>query len=933
MFFIVSNALDDERFAENPLVTGDPNIRFYAGAPLITDDGYALGSLCIIDRVPRQLPPEQKAALQSLARQTMKLLNARQKAIELSAANDELTREIEERIRIENVLRLRDQAIAALSEGILIIEIIPKGHQIIYANSGFERMTGYKFDEICGLSCGFLQGDETDPADVAEIENAIREQRFCALEILIRREDGTSVWTALSVSPVRDEAGRATHFVGVQQDITERKKVEKKLRASEKRYRILAESVPQQVWTAFPDGRINYGNERTIEYFGKKTQNELFDMQWIKILHPEDLAHTTECWMRAVETGKPYENEYRLRRRDGEYRWHLAQAKPISNDKGKIIKWFGTNTDIHDRKMAEKAARETAEYRNLFQNANDAILIFEVGTEIVLDVNDKACEMYGFERAEFIGKSIKEISKDVAGGETQMRRMLDNGSKHSFETIQCCSDGTPIDLFINSSIIEYQGQQVVLSINRDITERKRAEEQLLHNALHDDLTGLPNRALFLEYLDHAIKCERSGECQNFAVLFLDFDQFKIINDSLGHMEGDNLLCLIAERLTDSLRPGDIVARLGGDEFTILLDNVAESSDVMHIVERLEVDLRSPFNLRGNEVFISASIGIALSEANYTKPEIMLRDADIAMYRAKAGGKARHQIFSRTMHEQASLRLQLETELRRGIEREEFCVYYQPIIDLQTNRIRGFESLVRWRHPTRGIISPLEFIPVAEETGLIIPLGEQVIRESCRQLREWQKNDSANSNLTMSINLSCKQFNQTDLVERIEKILNETKTNAENLRLEVTESHLMDDSEAAIAILNRLRALKIKLSIDDFGTGYSSLSYLHRLPLNFLKIDRSFVSQMQNNSENHEIVRTIILLAKNLNLAVIAEGIETSAQADYLRSLNCDFGQGFLYSEPVDASAAALLITGDFSISTTETKSDDFGFELLNQTTH
>ncbi len=448
-------------------------------------------------------------------------------------------------------------------------------------------------------------------------------------------------------------------------------------------------------------------------------------------------------------------------------------------------------------------------------------------------------------------------------------------------------------------------------LSREIFERKIVERKLRHNALHDDLTDLPNRALFLEHLRHAIERNGNRGRKNFAVLFLDFDHFKVINDSLGHLEGDKLLQLIAQRLTNSLRPGDIVARLGGDEFTILLDDLGNPDDVKSIIERIQNNLKPSFNLKGSEVFISASIGIALSDASYTNPENMVRDADIAMYRAKAAGKAQYQTFDPTMHDQATRRLQLETELRQALQRDEFRLFYQPIINLQTGRIKGFESLVRWFHPTRGIIPPLEFIPVAEETGIIIPLGEWILRESCQQLCRWQNDYPSNPPLTMSVNLSGKQFLQTNLVERVVEILHDTKIETSSLRLEITESYLIEDSEKAIEIVNRLHSAGIKLSIDDFGTGYSSLSYLHRLSVSYLKIDRSFVSQMQNNAENREIVRTIISLAKNLDLGVIAEGIETIEQSDYLKSLECNFGQGYLYSKPVEAREAEQLITTHF----------------------
>jgi predicted signal transduction protein with EAL and GGDEF domain len=373
------------------------------------------------------------------------------------------------------------------------------------------------------------------------------------------------------------------------------------------------------------------------------------------------------------------------------------------------------------------------------------------------------------------------------------------------------------------------------------------------------------------------------------------------------LEGDKLLVQIARRLESCLRTSDIVARLGGDEFTILLDEFDDTEDAFTIVERIQQSLKEPFELSGREVFTSASIGIALSNAAYTKPEELLRDADIAMYRAKGAGRARYQIFNQAMHEQASVRLQLETEIRRAVERGEFRMFYQPIIEIQSGKTIGFESLVRWQHPERGIVSPDDFIPIAEETGQIIPLGEWVLRESCRQFREWQSEKIADENLTISVNLSCKQFMQSDLVERITAILQETQLNAECLRLEITESHLIEDSELAVTIIKRLRDIGVKLSIDDFGTGYSSLSYLHRLPIDFLKIDRSFVSRMLTNNENSEIVQTVITLAKNLGIEVIAEGIETIEQAEQLRKLNCRFGQGYFYSKPVNAEKARDII--------------------------
>jgi len=1275
--FVVPDALEDERFADNPLVASEPHIRFYAGAPLVADDGEALGTLCVIDTKPRELNPEQKESLKALARQATTLLNLHRQTEALARANREL---------------------------------------------------------------------ET----------------------------------------------------------------------SEDQYRFLAESLPQLVWTAYPDGKLDYVNRRAIEYYGKNEENELLGMRWLETLHPEDLAQTFEHWTRAVKTGELYETVFRLRRFDGEYRWHLTQAAAMRDSKGKVVKWFGTSTDVHERKLAAEALNKSEEYRNLFRLANDAILIFDPADETVLDANERACEIYGFAREEFLGKSIKDISRETARGEEPLQELLRKGTCREFETVQLRADGTPIHFLISASVIEFQGKPAVLSINRDITERKqaennlrrsqsnlaaaqrithlgswevdlfdlkrlennkvrwsdevyrifgykpeetdisintyfnlihpaerkfvrrafleavsyrkelniqyrivlpnggervqhgqgevlydeltnqplkfigtvqditerrqaedklallasivessndaiisktldggivswnrgaeqlygyaqeevigenirllvppgheneepeidekiergesvqhyetvrmkkdgslvdlsltvspiknaagevvgasriardisnrkrveerlrdseewlkasfaasrdgivveddgklvyvnhsyarllkydqpeeligrhiadilppdeakrlsefgtrrlrgesvpsiyrfnglckdeslievegsvssyviggkkyimtairdiadrkraeaelraseyklrtlvasmseglaqvnndeeiefvndrfcemtgycpedllgkitldvlfdeegkkfvleanrqrrkgfvgqyelrlrkktgeflyvivggapivnaegeivgsmgiftdittrkRAEEQLLHDAFHDDLTGLANRALFMDHLRMTIERGKSRHSNPYAVLFLDFDRFKVVNDSLGHAEGDRLLKHIARRIESATRSGDLTARLGGDEFVVLLNELVGDDDAVEIAERIQENLKKPFDLSGNEIYISASIGIAPSAAGHQRAEDMVRDADIAMYRAKAKGRAQYQIFDRAMHEQASKQLSLETEMRRALEREEFLIHYQPIINLATETLVGFEALVRWKHPERGMIPPFEFIPAAEENNLILPLGNWILRESCRQLRHWQTEFPAAERLTVSVNLSTKQFSQPDLAEQIARALDVTGLDPRSLKLEITESHVMENSETAIGIMNNLRALGVELSLDDFGTGYSSLSYLHRLPADYLKIDRSFVMRMTESEENSEIVSTVIKLAQNLKMKVIAEGIETQEQLAHLRRLGCEYGQGYFFSKPLEARNAEMFIS-------------------------
>ena len=704
----------------------------------------------------------------------------------------------------------------------------------------------------------------------------------------------------------------------------------------------------------------------------------------------------------------------------------VAAIRSISRSHRKLL------ISTAEKERTQAALLESEQYQNLFRLANDAILVLEPESEIVLDANDKACEIYGYERDKFIGLSLKSISEETTG-ERQINKLNVAGSLREFESIQLRADGTPLNVLVNSSIIEYHGGTAILSINRDITEskladdalseseykmrtlldsmsegliqvskydiiefvnnrfcemigyareellgkvtletlfddserqfvggvnhkrlqgrsgqyelklqtksgetlraivggapvinaanqitgtmcvitditeRKRIEEQMAHDAFHDALTGLANRKLFMEHLRLALARDKRGINSMSAVLFLDFDRFKLVNDSLGHAEGDNLLKAIAGRLQLILRPRDLVARLGGDEFTILLNEIDSGADALNIAERIHEEMDVPFDLGGSEIVTSASIGIAFSNKDYIEAEEILRDADIAMYRAKARGKACHQIFDQTMHEEARSRLIIEREMRQALEQNEFRVYYQPIVNLKTGYLSGFESLIRWQHPVRGIISPAEFIPIAEENNLILPLGRWILQESCRQLRLWQKENPAAENLMISVNLSGKQFVQSDLVEQVAAALAASGLSPSCLKLEITESYLMENSNLAVTTLKRLRDLGLHLSLDDFGTGYSSLSYLHSLPVSYLKIDRSFVLRMQESRESREMVETIIRLAQTLKMKVIAEGIETVDQMEHLQTLNCEFGQGYLFSKPVDAEAAGIFI--------------------------
>ena len=443
--------------------------------------------------------------------------------------------------------------------------------------------------------------------------------------------------------------------------------------------------------------------------------------------------------------------------------------------------------------------------------------------------------------------------------------------------------------------------------------------KVVYGDFHDALTGLPNRALFLNRLRQAIAHSgNSHQTKSLTVLSLDIDRFKLINENFGHRMGDQFLIETATRVNACLPIKSHLARVGGDEFAILLNQAKDDDQATKIADQLQNALSLPVYLNGQEIRTTVSVGIVLHPAGYLpKPEDLLRDAQTAMYRAKDLGQSGQEVFATDMRDQAVNRFQLEIDLRQAIERQEFLLYYQPLVLLKTNQIAGFEALVRWRHPERGFVYPSDFIPVAEETGLIIPMGQWILREACQQMHDWHQKFPINPPLLISVNLSPKQFAQPDLVGQVEQILQETELDSRALKLEITESMAMDNVESAIAVLQRLKALNIQLSIDDFGTGYSSLSYLHRFPTDTLKVDRAFVSRMEDSSENAEIVKTIINLGHNLGMDVVAEGTETAEQSARLRDLDCEYGQGYFFAKPLPSEEAEALLIESFNLWTAQ----------------
>lgn len=675
---------------------------------------------------------------------------------------------------LDKKLHMLSQAVTSINDCMYVTDMEDR---FVFVNETFRRTYGYDGEEILGQTSAILWASGCHPSSTFEDPRSLPHEGELT-EGWHRKRDGGTFAVLLSRSAIFDANGQQIAVVGAVRDISERKRWEEALRESEERYALAAAGANDGLWDWDLRREEIYFSPRwksTLGYDEGEIGNGISD--WLALVHRDELDLLQAQIDAHLEGRTPhFENEHRMRAKDGEYIWVQTRGLAVRDEDGKVYRMVGSQ--------------------------------------------------------------------------------------------------------------------------RDVTDRKKVEEELTHAALHDSLTGLPNRALFMDRLSSAVNRSKRRESYPFGVIFLDLDRFKVINDGLGHLVGDQLLCEIALRLESCVRLGDTVARLGGDEFAILLEDLEDVTHVEAVAERIHEELKAPFNLDGHEIFSSASLGIALGSELYEGPEEILRDADTAMYRAKSLGRTRRVIFDPTMHARAVELLTLETDLRRAVDRQEFLVHYQPIVSLRSGELRGFEALVRWLHPERGLVQPGEFLPVAQETGLSVPMGYWVLHEACRQMRAWQEGHGAAAELVVSVNLDARQLSSSDFTEQVEEALASSGLAAESLQLEITEGMIIHNPQAVAKVLARLRERGIKLHIDDFGTGYSSLSQLHRFPIDTLKIDRSFVSHMSSDDEDLEIVRTIVSLAHNLALDVMAEGVETGEQLAQLRALGCEFGQGYLFSKPV-----------------------------------
>jgi diguanylate cyclase (GGDEF)-like protein/PAS domain S-box-containing protein len=858
---------------------------------------------------------------------------------------------LEEKSRLDSLSLL---ALQNLGDAVMITD--QKG-LIRYMNPAAESLTGWNLSEVAGkVWTDVFHTERTIPVALAD-SSLVTEVFSGALrdEALLSCRDGRKVHVNYTAAPLRDDSRKTTGYVLMFLDLTDRRKIEDALAASRKKYKDLVNAIDGIVWEADRDHHFSYTSKKAQRFLGYPMEDWLQDPGfWKSHLHMDDSDWVTSFFEKRMTHGTTYELEYRMHTADGRTIW-VRDIGTIAVEEGSI-RLRGVLMDATERKQMEDALRrahheldqrvhertrelsrviaelqnEVAERKraeNALRESEERYSLAVTGANDGLwDWNLKTSEIYFSARwKSMLGYSEKEIGNQPSEWFTRVHpddvvRMKAEVSVHlegktsqfQNEHRMLHKDGTFRWMLTRGvAVRDSVGAYRMAGSQTDITERKLAVEQLLHDAFHDALTNLPNRALFMDRLTGAAARSaargKRGRHYLFSVLFLDLDRFKVVNDSLGHMIGDQLLIGIARRLERWLRPGDTIARLGGDEFAILLEDIVDVKDAIVVAERIQVELHQPFTLEGQEVFTSASIGIALSSAGYEKGEDLLRDADTAMYHAKGKGKARYEVFDRTMHGTAVALLQLETDLRRAVERDEFRLYFQAIVGIPTRKVVGFEALVRWQHPERGLLMPEEVIPLAEETGLILPIGKRVLREACQRMQEWHREYPTDPPLTITVNLSPQQFSQPDLVENIAQILDETQLPPDTLGLEITESLIMEKADFAISTLHRLRALNVRLLIDDFGTGYSSLSYLHRFPITTLKIDRSFVSRIESNREDREIIRTIVTLAQTLGMDVVAEGVETEEQLQHLQSLGCEKAQGYFFSKPLEHAEVAELI--------------------------
>jgi diguanylate cyclase (GGDEF)-like protein/PAS domain S-box-containing protein len=823
--------------------------------------------------------------------------------------------------RMESELQLREaetryrNVVESLDEGLLITDL---DDVVLYANARMAELSGYAVGEMIGSQAYKLLLPRDEWGELQRRTDERAQGWADRYEKQFRRKDGTFFRAAVSAAPYRDSSGTVVGTVGAFNDLTEREEAERALNDAEERYRTLVEQIPAVTYidpVDDPDTSL-YTSPHIERMLGYTPEEWIAGKLWYERLHPEDRERVLAADERFEAGGEErFGEEYRLVAKDGSVVWVHEQAVLVKDEEDNPLYWQGIIFDVTKHEEAVQRLREAEErYRAVVENVPAVTYTQNVGELLTaLYVSPRIRDLTGHAPKDFEDDPRLWYAvvhpDDRRKVEAEDRRTEETGDPFRMEYRMTHRDGRVVWVRDESVLVRDETCAPLYwqGVITNITERKALEEQLKHQAVHDPLTKLPNRLLLEDRLRLALRRSKRRKRQS-AVLFVDLDNFKVVNDSLGHEAGDRLLVLVAERLRGVVRPEDTVARLGGDEFIFLLEEVG-SEEARGTAERIIATLGSPISLKKRTVYVTASIGIALGGQNTQKAEDLLREADLAMYRAKRSGKARYAVFEEGMNTHALERLEVEHGIRRALKRNEFVVYYQPKVSLASGYVVGFEALLRWDHPERGLIPPGEFISVAEETGLIVPIGERVLWEACRQAREWHALSPCEPLTTMCVNLSARQFREPGLPQTLEKALQETAVEPSCLFLEVTESTAMGDAPATAATFEGLKDLRVRTIIDDFGTGYSSLSYLQRFPVDYVKIDRSFVSKLGNDRSSTLLTKGVIDLSHALDLKVIAEGVETEGQLQQLQEMGCDLAQGFYFSEPVTSEAAKERLLG------------------------
>lgn len=980
---IVADAMADERFNKNPLVTGPPNIRFYCGLPLVTNNGTAIGALCVIDTIPRELTADQLTTLLALHRGVMGKIELRRQAKELermthafAALNAEMEQRVQERTQqhaetlraLQAQVAERERAEAAVhasearyrtlwettTDAVLIVNV---GSIIQYSNHAVLEIFGYEPDELIGKPIAILQPERLREGHLRgmaqHLASGEKKLNWRSVEIVGLHQKGHEFPIEIAFSQFT--SGEELMFAGFIRDISSRKHTEREMSVARDRLAIALAASGLSLWEWNINHRTIYLDENWGVLLGGSvgapTNVTVEDMA--QLIHPDDLATTRRLQLDCIKgLTSEYAEEHRVQRPDGEWTWLQSRGKVVERDaNGRALWMSGVNIDITERKRIEQdiamhalqqgIVAEFGQFALSDSNLNE--LMNEAALSVTRGLGIEYCKVLQYFpddgrlllraavgwNLSVMGHTAISLDSDSHAGFCLKRNstvVVEDFSKEPRFSLSALNQGKGIQSGI--AVIIHGGAglygvltahakrvnkysdddvnfvQSIANVLAAAVERWESEQRFAYLAQFDPLTGLPNRTLFLDRLTQAISRAQREERMT-ALVFLDLDRFKEINDTFGHEAGDRVLKDIATRLLSCLREGDTIARLGGDEFIVVLEEILDVSQAESAARKILNVFSQPVRLEDTDFYVTPSIGIAICPADGTDGDTLLKHAEVAMYQAKHEGRNNFQFYSSALSSVASDRLTVESSLRKALERNEFVLFYQAVVELATSTISSAEALLRWRHPEWGLVAPDRFMKVAEQTGLIIPIGEWVMHEACRQLSAWQK--AGVPTVEIAVNLSARQFRKTDLISMVSAALSANSINASQLKVEITESLLMENPDESIVMLHKLKTMGMQIALDDFGIGYSSLSYLKQFPIDILKIDQSFVHGVPHNSGDSAMVKAMISLAHSLGLTTIAEGAETEEQIKFLRDQGCDRAQGYFFSRPISAEEFEKLL--------------------------